>query len=481
MRAMLSILAGGVLLLWPALYNGWPFVFTDTGAFMFAALERWPQWDKPIAYALFLHALSWRITYWGAAFAQGLIVSHLVWLALRVFANARVPWHLGLMAGLAVLTSAPWFTGHLMPDFLAPVLVLAVLLLGLQDTARRLPHPVPPPLSREREPHGSIHGPSTLPRQRGRDRVGALRHGERLWLAFLIALSAASHLSHLGVLLGLLACLVPVRALCRLPAWPRAGAMPLAAGALAAIAFLVGSNALMWGRPAISPYGSVFPLARQLANGPAVDFLRANCPGYLLCAHLDRIGTDSDRILWDADSPLWAGGDERVMAPEASRILAGTIRAFPREVALNALRDTLQQLVKVRIGDSLIPDDLDKTVLNNLQKHLPHEVAPFTAAREINARLAIVPAINVVILGTMVLCVLGLPLLLWRARDPRLTAAVLLVALALLGNAAICGATSKPHHRYQARIAWLLPLMAGIALAARPGATALARQAPSHA
>jgi hypothetical protein len=308
-----------------------------------------------------------------------------------------------------------------------------------------------------------------------------LRHGERLWLAFLIALSAASHLSHLGVLLGLLACLVPVRALCRLPAWPRAGAMPLAAGALAAIAFLVGSNALMWGRPAISPYGSVFPLARQLANGPAVDFLRANCPGYLLCAHLDRIGTDSDRILWDADSPLWAGGDERVMAPEASRILAGTIRAFPREVALNALRDTLQQLVKVRIGDSLIPDDLDKTVLNNLQKHLPHEVAPFTAAREINARLAIVPAINVVILGTMVLCVLGLPLLLWRARDPRLTAAVLLVALALLGNAAICGATSKPHHRYQARIAWLLPLMAGIALAARPGATALARQAPSHA
>jgi thymidylate synthase (FAD) len=38
--------------------------------------------------------------------------------------------------------------------------------------------------------------------------------------------------------------------------------------------------------------------------------------------------------------------------------------------------------------------------------------------------------------------------------------------LALAGNAVITGAMSKPHHRYQARIAWLLPLLVGVALAA---------------
>ena len=54
-----------------------------------------------------------------------------------------------------------------------------------------------------------------------------------------------------------------------------------------------------------------------------------------------------------------------------------------------------------------------------------------------------------------------------RRRDRRYCAAVLLVLLALLGNAAICGATSTPHHRYQARIAWLLPLIAGLGLAMR--------------
>jgi len=476
---MLSILAGGLLLLWPALYNGWPFVFTDTGAFMFAALERWPQWDKPIAYALFLHALSWRVSYWGAAFAQGLVISHMVWLCLRVFARVDVVRHLLLMLGLALLTAVPWFTSQLMPDFLAPALVLGVVLQGLS--------PLPPcggGLGRGggaasrlsmHSPGGDAPPPQPSP---ARGEGAALSRGERLWLAFLITLAATSHLSHLGVLLGLVVCLVPVRKLCGLPAWPRAGALPLGAAAAASIAFLVASNAVMWGKPVVSPYGSVFPLARQLANGPAKDFLRANCPGYVLCDHLDRIGTDSDRILWDRDSPLWAGGDETVMAPEASSILAGTLSAYPAEVALNAVRDTASQLIRVRIGDSLIPDHLDITVLNNLRKHLPHEAAPFATARQSNERLHIVPAMNIVILAAILATLPVLPLLLRRACSPRLNACVMLVLLALAGNAVICGATSKPHHRYQARVAWLLPLMAGVALAAiRP--PPLAR--PGHA
>jgi hypothetical protein len=421
MQAFASILAGAALLLWPALYNGWPLVFSDTGAFMFAALERWPQWDKPIAYAVFLHVLSWRLTYWIAAFVQGLIVSHLVWLLCRGFGAAR--WHLALLAGLAATTSLPWFTSQLMPDFLAPVLVLAVLLLGL------------------------------------------FRDAERWYLAGLVTLAAASHLSHLGLLLGLLLCLVPVRALCRLSPWPP-NALPLAAATAASIALLVGSNALMWDRAVVSPYGSVFPLARQLANGPALAYLRENCPGYVICPHLDRVGTDSDRILWDRDSPLWAGGDERVMAPEASRILAGTISTYPREVAANAIRDSLAQLVKVRVGDSLIPNDLDKTVLNNLRGHLPHEVAAFVSSRQVNATLDILPAVNAIVLATLAASLLALPWLLWRSGDRRLLAATLLVCLALAGNAMITGAASKPHHRYQARIAWLLPLLAGVALAA---------------
>jgi hypothetical protein len=45
---------------------------------------------------------------------------------------------------------------------------------------------------------------------------------------------------------------------------------------------------------------------------------------------------------------------------------------------------------------------------------------------------------------------------------------LLLFALVALGaNAAATGALSKPHHRYQARIVWLLPLAVGLAMLPR--------------
>jgi hypothetical protein len=52
------------------------------------------------------------------------------------------------------------------------------------------------------------------------------------------------------------------------------------------------------------------------------------------------------------------------------------------------------------------------------------------------------------------------------AGAPRL-GLLLCVLTALAANASTTGALSKPHHRYQARIVWLLPL--GAALAFRPG------------
>jgi hypothetical protein len=427
MRATISIPLGGLLLLWPALYNGWPLVFTDTGAFLFAALERWPQWDKPIAYAGFLHALSWRVSYWGAALAQCLIVSWLAWLLARGFAVGHLHW--ALMLGLAALTAAPWFASQLMPDFLASVLVLAVVLLGLDGRA-------------------------------GAPRLAA---AERWVLSALVVLAAASHLSHLALLLGLLACVPLVRLACRLRPWHR-GLVPVGVATAATFALLVASNAAMWGQAVVSPYGAVFPLARLLASGPAQQWLAAHCPdpAISLCAQQGRFDPDSDRILWLEDSPLWAEGDHTVMTPQARRIVAGTLREFPGAVAAQALRDALAQAGMVWIGDALTSQHLEQNVLNNIERHLPHEAAAFRASRQFTDRLGIIDALNPVIIGTVLLAIVVLA---WRLREKHLVAATLLVLLALAGNALICGATSKPNARYQARIAWLLPLMAGVALA----------------
>ena len=61
----------------------------------------------------------------------------------------------------------------------------------------------------------------------------------------------------------------------------------------------------------------------------------------------------------------------------------------------------------------------------------------------------------------LILAALALPLLLWRWRhDPRRRALALCVLIGLAANAFATGALSKPHQRYGARIAWLLPAAA---------------------
>lgn len=52
----------------------------------------------------------------------------------------------------------------------------------------------------------------------------------------------------------------------------------------------------------------------------------------------------------------------------------------------------------------------------------------------------------------------------WRARDMPRAALILVTLMALAGNAFATGALSKPLHRYEARIIWLLPAAVVLAL-----------------
>ena len=55
----------------------------------------------------------------------------------------------------------------------------------------------------------------------------------------------------------------------------------------------------------------------------------------------------------------------------------------------------------------------------------------------------------------------------WRARGGRQSGLVLCVLVGIGANAVATGALSGPHDRYQARIAWLLPLVALLAATGR--------------
>lgn len=429
-----AMLVSAVLLVWPALMNAYPLVFVDTAAYLRHTILREAPWDKTAAYGPFLLLFHQGTTLWLPLAAQGLMLSWLLWLVQRVALGEAFPArHLLLCGLLAALTAAPWFTAMLMPDVFTPVVVLCTFLLGF-----------------------------------GEDRLHRL---EMLAVGLMGALGVAVHLSHLPTALALVALVLlarrrwrPVLRVC----------LPLAAAML----FLLGANWHNFGRATLSAHGSIFLFARLQADGPAVATLRDRCPaaGWYLCDFIDAMPMDSDHFLWNPNSPPSrdAAGHHRPMgsvmlAPEAAQVVAATLRDHPWAVARAALGNWADQLVKVRVGDTHDNADLDEFAGRVLARGFPaSEVAAFQAAAQMQGTLERRAA--PFLLPHVPLLLLSLPLLLaatWlfaRRQDTTRLGLVLCVLVGVAGNAFATGALSKPHHRYQARIAWLLPMAAALAL-----------------
>lgn len=415
-----------MLLVWPAFLNGYPLLFSDSGAFLAQTVVPLMIWDKPWVYGPFAWVFHQHVSLWGTVLAQGVILSHLLWLLARMLARASPGRHVALCAVLAALTTAPWSAALVMPDILTSVAVLSAALLGWGWPA--------------------------------------LSRGERLWLIALGSIATAAHLSNLPVIFAL----VVLGALLRI-GWR--GCLRVAAPLLGAVVLIGGTNLVGHGKLSLSPYGSTFLLARLIADGPATRTIAARCPdaGWYLCAFAGRLPTDSDDFLWHPESPvnrapdgtaIFLGG--MLLAPEASVIVAETLRREPMEVLRRGLANFARQMTMTGIGDTLTSKLLDVTVRPRLVQRFPgFEVAAFDAAlqprdglREWGERIGWLHPL---------ILLLATPFLLWAwfsTRDPVRLGLLLCLLVGVTGNALATGALSGTYDRYQARIAWLLPLAA---------------------
>jgi hypothetical protein len=400
--------------------NGYPIIFVDTAAYLLHTITGEAPWDKTAAYGPFLLLFHQGITLWLPLAAQGAILSWLLWLVQRVACGSvTAVRHLALAAGLAGLTSAPWVSAMLMPDFFTPVVVLCLYLLGFGE--------------------------------------GRLARAETIAVAMIGAVAIPVHLSHLPSATVLVVAVL----LARRPWRPALrAAVPLAA----AVAFLLGANWHAFGRVTLSPHGAIFLLARLQEDGPAIMTLRARCPaaGWYFCDFIDRMPMDSDAFLWSPESPVRPMGSVRLV-PEAGAIVAATLSDHPAAVARSALQNWGRQLVLVRVGDTLDNLDLDEFADKVLARGFPsRERAAFEAGAQMRGELEerATPFLRVhttVLLASLPVLALAVVRLAQR-RDWRRLGLVLCLVGGVTANALATGALSKPHLRYQARIVWLLPL-----------------------
>ncbi len=417
-----SVLASILLILLPAIWNGMPFLFYDTGAFLSLAIEGGFKPERSSFYAYFLAAFGPRFSLWPAAVAQVALTV----LAIAGFARLLLPSlsparFFALILMLCACTSLPWNAADLLPDILAPLMVLSLYLLAF--------------------------------------RGALLNRWQKAALVVLAVFGAVSHASHLGLAGGLLAVVVLMR-LAPLPSQPgyvspRAG-LPAMVFGLSLLA-MVASNYAHTGAVFISRSGPSFLLGRLMQDGIVKRVLDDTCPasGYRLCAYKDHLSPDGTDFLWSYNSPFDALGQFEGMDREASLIIGDSLKRYPWMNLKAAAADMAEQLVTFRTGDGVeplsgVPDPIFKRLM-------PDMLDDYLASRQQKGVFDF-GWINAVQVPLGALSILGLAAILGRAilrrdwGDRFYLPAFLLCAL--LGNAFICGVLSGPQHRYQSRLMW---------------------------
>jgi hypothetical protein len=428
-----AVLGAGLLLAWPAAWNGYPLVFADTGTYLGQAILLYLGWDRPPHYSVFLHAAHWRVTLWTIPLVQGLIAAHLLALALRVLDRPGPVPLLGLAGLLAIGTGLPWLAAQVMPDVFTGLLAIVLWLLGF-----------------------------------GRAR---LARGERIWLFLLAAGMVASHLSHLPLALGLALVGGVLGALRAGAGQGAATAGRMAAPAALAVLALVGANAAGHGRVSVSPFGSVFMAARLLEDGPALRTLDALCPtqGWQVCTLRGQLPLPANDFLWPPEGPLRGPlGGGKAWAAEASAIVAATLAREPGAVALAVAHNALGQFVMLGTGDGLQPWPGEPGPEPLIAAHFPaREVAAYRASRQqaglLERDVSRFVALHVLLAWSALAM---LPVLAWlRRREAAACALCLLVLATAIGNATLTGGLSGVNERYQGRIAWLFVFTAAAVVA----------------
>lgn len=428
----LAWIASGLLLCAPAFYNRFPLLYSDSVEYVKTGprIARWVVLGQPTGFlgqrSIFYSTFTWSLhqerSLWPIVLVQGLLAAGVLWACCRAVLPRCDGRHaLGIVAGLTLATTLPWYCSLVMPDVFAGLLILATFLLACGDRSR-----------------------------------GAIR---RTGLLLLVGLSILVHTSHLLIAFALLG------ALSAWDLWNRAWRrhrLPASGGLGGALAgsllALLAGNFVVHGRPSLTGPHPPFLLARVIGDGTAELYLNQRCrtQSYAVCDLRDRFAGTRDDFLWDVVPNLPAETRDRIREEE-TRIVLGTVLSHPWLQLEASAGNVVRQLFSFRLHTigprPFIERNVDRPPLSGYLGSLQHRNRlPLGRLRSLQ-------------FGFVWLCgIVCIALLATRTtRSSRLPGLGAVIAVGLGANALVTGVLSVPNQRYGARVAWLVPFLAGLA------------------
>lgn len=337
---------------------------------------------------------------------------------------------------VACAGSLPFYVAFVMPDIMAPVLILMIAILAV---------------------FGQSMGKFDL------------------FLAFTLgALAVVSHISHIAIA----AVMVPLVALIAYFVGNRRWWLSCL---LVILMVIVGVSERMVFKAAAKSVASAevvyipFLTARLIEDGPGLRYLTDQCPRDDLATCLlhealsksdDPMRLTASHIIFETKPDL--GSFRFLSAQEQARVAGEQYRFFfqvlaqePVGTLMAILRNTAIQSTLFSV-DMTIPTD---HILKNTHAGYGDLAGEFSHGR-LSAGQGWLPGVTVMhsVIYATSLAVLGLGLV-WRAPvNVKIKALVIAVLFGIAVNAFVCGAVSQPASRYGARVIWLLPYLAAFQL-----------------
>jgi hypothetical protein len=425
--AWIAAIAIPLMLLTPALWNGYPLLQWDTGGYLARWYEGYLVPSRSTVFGIYLH-VGEDSAFWLNLGIQALATLWILQLTLRVLDLAQPLRLVAMGVALTLLTALPWLTSMLLTDIFAGLSVLSLFILAL-------------------------HG----------EKTSAI---EKCSLFAFTAFAAASHSATLAVLLGL--CCVgwfarPYLGKAISAAGLLQGSLTIVAGAL----MLLSANFALSGQFAWTPGGYGVAFGRMMQDGIVARYLRDHCAQerLKLCPYRDQLPATADEFLW-GDSMFNTLGRFKGLNDEMGFIVVRSLAEYPARQAEAALAATAQQLAHVATGEGTsvwIPH-----TYGIIEHYIPAQLKPMRAARQQHWQLDFTAFNRIhvpVALASMLMVVVIFGRGLWQRRLDDVTLLAGTIALALFGNAFVCGVISGPHDRYGARMVWVATFAVLIAAA----------------
>jgi hypothetical protein len=438
------VLAIAVVLLVPAIWNRYPLLYSDTGEYLLSALSKRPPRVRTVGYGLWMWATGGTLTLWAPIVSQALLLGALLVrtiVALELALSPRVM--LALCAAL-LLTGAPWMTSEAMPDVFAGAVLLATWL-------------------------ALAHWP----------RLGS---ATRALVVCTIFVGITTHVT-MPVVFALLLVVVALSAgRSRLVVPSRA--VTGAVGALVAFSVLALAT-FNWARTdhaALTRKPSVFVLGHLVESGLASRVLADRCAvePFALCPFQAGLTQPIESFIWNDSSPFYKAYQTEDQLRDDTRHLAVAVALHePLGLTTSILSYGARQFVNVEVFDKARVLPANRFTRSVVAFVLPHEEQSMLAAWQEHDGFPAPALADAVILGVLIVALAISAWMIWaafRAGPVALGSEAglqLYLWAALVINALLCANLSGVFGRYQGRLAWLLPVLVAVTLAAKASAPPL--------